>query len=355
LGEVLKEKLPYYAVPNLAEEERTIETSWVPAEKAVYALQLIYLNFTTSRKDPVAFEDWKKTALAEANKETVKSYAKDFEDMIKAGQLGEDALEQKSTKQELAKVRMDKVFQIYKDNFSDPSGFNFIVCGNYDEAVLEPLLVKYLGGIPSNRPFKQAGIYKKTYVVKGKLSKTYYGGNADRSEVDLNVGGQYEYNAKNNLLLDILGHALNIKIVERVREKEGGSYIPRAQIGYSRQPEGRYSFNIHFDCAPDKTDYLIDAALDEVEKLRGGSFDEELLNKARAAQMAGKEKDSKMLWSEYLDKKYHLGEDPPTPGERRKIIDDISVQDIQAAATRYFNQDNLQRFVWLPEKFRIKE
>ena len=60
--------------------------------------------------------------------------------------------------------------------------------------------------------------------------------------------GDYNYNEADNLQLDALAEVLNIKLIERLREDEGGVYGVGAGASYSKYPRGRYSFNVSFGC-----------------------------------------------------------------------------------------------------------
>src|SRR5690606_38242081 len=81
---------------------------------------------------------------------------------------------------------------------------------------------------------------------------------------------------KENLQLDALKAILDIKITERLREKESGVYSPRVSLSYNSEPKSSYSIQISFSCAPNNVDRLIAAAVEEVNKLKleGASFDD---------------------------------------------------------------------------------
>ncbi len=57
-------------------------------------------------------------------------------------------------------------------------------------------------------------------------------------------------------------------MLERLREKEGGVYSPNVGVGFEKYPYGNYSLAISFSCAPANVDKLVNAVLDEIEKIK---------------------------------------------------------------------------------------
>lgn len=73
------------------------------------------------------------------------------------------------------------------------------------------------------------------------------------------LSGKYEYGASNNLELDALKEVVTFKMLERLRETEGGVYTPSVRVNYSKYPESRYAFLISFGCAPASREKVIAA------------------------------------------------------------------------------------------------
>src|SRR5690606_29080597 len=112
--------------------------------------------------------------------------------------------------------------------------------------------------------------------VKGDLTKKVFKGLEDKASVSLVYHGNYNYSDKENLQLDALKAILDIKITERLREKESGVYSPRVSLNYVKNPKNAYKISISFSCAPANVEKLIAAAIDEVSKLKkeGASLDD---------------------------------------------------------------------------------
>ncbi len=171
------------------------------------------------------------------------------------------------TPERLNAASLDKAYAFYQDRFADASGFVFTLVGNFDVKTIEPYLEAYLGSLPSTnskQTFKDLAIHPPA----GQITKTVYKGIGDKSSVRLVFSGSYDYNEDNNLELDALESILQIKLDERLREKEGQVYSPGVKADYKKIPDGTYSFTIYFECAPANVDKLIAATMEEIDKIK---------------------------------------------------------------------------------------
>src|SRR5690606_3671929 len=97
--------------------------------------------------------------------------------------------------------------------------------------------------------------------------------------------GPTEYNEKEDHALKSLGEVLSIKLIEKLREEEGGVYGVGARGNINKIPYGWYSFNISFPCGPENVEKLTAATLAEVDKLvKEGPTDEDMA-KIKEAQL----------------------------------------------------------------------
>src|SRR5258708_13944605 len=93
-------------------------------------------------------------------------------------------------------------------------------------------------------------------MTGGQLTKNVYKGIGDKSSVQLVFSGEYDYNDSNNLQVDALNEILNIKLIERLREKESGVYAPGVRAYYVKYPNSRYIITVYFACEPATVDKL---------------------------------------------------------------------------------------------------
>ena len=188
------------------------------------ALQLVYLYFTAPRKDPDIWQaniSQTKSLLANRSLDPVNV----FQDTVSATLNNHNFRRMVTTIDRLNAATLDKAYGFYKQRFADANGFIFTLVGSFDVDKIKPLLEKYLGGLPSSagaETYKDLGIH----TPAGQITKTVNRGIGDKSSVQLVFSGDFDHNDANNNQVNALVEVMNIKLIERLREKEGGVYAP---------------------------------------------------------------------------------------------------------------------------------
>ena len=314
------------------------------------AMQLIYLYFTQPRKDQ---DIWNATIsqtnsiLANRNLDPLSV----FQDTISATLSNHNFREMVVTPDQIKQASLDKAYDFYKDRFADASAFTFTFVGNFEVETIKPYLEAYLGSLPStnkNETYKNLNIFPPA----GQINKTVFKGIADKATVQLVYSGSYDYNEANNLQVDALEEILQIKLTERLREKESATYSPGVKAGYKKIPNGRYSFTIYFDCAPANVDKLINAVQEEIDKLKQNGATAVDVEKfaaqdARSTQVQMKEN---IFWAGYLGSSSQNKTDPDAILHHVSDLSNITVQSVKEAANKYLNNNNFIKFILLPEK-----
>lgn len=314
------------------------------------ALQLIYLYFTEPRKDnDIWTSTLTQTKSILANRSLAPASV--FQDTVAAVLSNYNFRQMTPTVDQLNTASLDKAYAFYKDRFADASDFNFTIVGNIDPEKIKPLLEKYLGSLPA---IKRTETYKdlNIHAPEGKLTKTVYKGIDEKSSVQLVFSGDYTYNEANNLQMDALQEILNIKLVERLREKESGVYSPGVRINYGKIPSGRYSATIYFGCAPENVEKLINATLEEIDKLKQNGAEAADVQKFVAEETRSTEVQLKDngFWSGYLTGKLQNQETPDSILDYIGSLKQVTVQSTKEAAVKYLSGDNLIRLILVPEK-----
>ncbi|MEX8548585.1 MAG: M16 family metallopeptidase [Mucilaginibacter sp.] len=314
------------------------------------ALQLIYLYTTSPRKDPNIWNSnlsQYKTVIASrgAVPENV------FQDTVSAVMSSYNLRGRIPTLKQLDAASLDKAFAFYQQRFADHGHDVFTLVGNFDPEKIKPLLEKYLGALPatgSNASFKDLNIH----APAGKITKTVYKGLEAKSSVQLVFTGDYKYSEANNLQLDALEEILNIKMIERLREKESGVYSPRVNASYTKIPEQRFNITVSFGCAPENVNKLISAALEEIDLIKKNGAEKTDIEKFVAEESRSTELQLKNngFWLGQISRSYQYQQDPADVLEHVKNLNQITVQSTKATANQHLSGENLIRFILLPEK-----
>lgn len=314
------------------------------------ALQLIYLYFTQPRKDA---DIWASTI--NQTKSLLNNRGLDpgsvFQDTVASVLSKNNFREMVVTPERLKSADLDKAFSFYKDRFADASGFTFTFVGNFTTETITPYLQAYLGSLPSSNKKEN---YNNLHIVPptGQITKTVYKGIGDKARVQLVFNGEYEYNDANNIQVDAIESILQIKLDERLREKEGGVYSPAVRASYKKIPNGRYTFTIDFDCSPANVDKLAAATFDEIDKLKQNGavqldIDKFAAQEARSTQVQLKEN---IFWAGYLGSAAQNQTDPDAILHHVSDLSNVTIQSTKDAAVKYLNNNNLIKFILLPEK-----
>ena len=314
------------------------------------AMQLVNLYFTAPRKDPKVLQtslEEMKTVLA--NRSTQPTSV--FQDTVSAVLNSYKKRAESLKVEDLNQINLDKAISFYQARFANAGDFVFTFVGNFKVEEIKPLLAQYLGSLPSTgatENYKQLGLEP----LNGAITKKVYKGLEDKANVTLLYHGNYNYSDKENLQLDALKAILDIKITERLREKESGVYSPGVGVNYNDEPKPNYSMGIYFSCASANVDKLIAAAEDEVNKLKQNGATAEDIQKFKAEEARQFELQLREngFWLGTLQDAYTTGKNPVDVLNYLKTLDQVSVASTKATANQYLNNNNFKKFILLPEK-----
>lgn len=335
--------------PYISETTQGIRGSAAPKDLET-ALQLVYLYFTAPRKDPNIWQSnitQTKAILANRGLDPTNVYA----DTVAAVLGAHNPRRLTPTVDDMNAASLDKAYSFYKERFADASGFTFTLVGSFDIEKIKPLLERYLGGLPAaghQEMYKNLGIH----APAGVITKNVYKGIADKSTVQIVFSGDYVYNQANNIQLGALEEVLNIKLIERLREKESGVYSPGVKVGFSKLPTPRYSATVYFTCAPANVDKLIAATMEEIEKIKKEGAQPVDIQKFKAEEKRSTELQLKenSFWAAHLVSTSQNQENPDAVLTYFKDLDQITVESTRETANKYLSGSNLIKFILYPEK-----
>lgn len=318
------------------------------------ALQMVYAYFTEPRKDTAIFK-----GIITRSEASLANRASDpnsvFSDTVSAVLGNHNIRRTGPSMQKLEQINLDKAYQVYKERFADAGNFTFTFVGSIDMNTIKPLLEKYLGALPATGQHEQAkdlGIH----APGGIIEKTVYKGSEPQATVYLVYTGKYDYSPQNNVKMDAMKEALEIRLLQRLREDESGVYSPGVQENTSLQPEQRYSFLIHFGCAPQNVEKLIASTLDEINKIKTDGPPQENIDKWRAEDKTSFEPQLKTnnFWLSYLNGQLQNGLDLDQVNQYNSLLDAVKPGDVKTMAGKYLSGDNYIRLVLMPESIASK-
>ncbi len=334
--------------PYIGERFEGISGSSAPKDLET-ALQLTYLYFTQPRKDAEIFK-----GLIAQSKGSLANRENDpnsvFADSVSAILGSYNVRRTGPSLKKVDEISLDRAFDIYKDRFADASDFTFTFVGNFETEKIKPMLEQYLGSLPSTNR-KESAKDLGIKIPAGKIDKRVYKGQEPKANVRLVFSGAHTYNEKNNNQLDALAEVLSIKLIERLREDEGGVYGVGARASYSKLPQGRYTMTITFGSAPENVEKLISSTLDEINKIKQNGAQAVDLEKFIAEETRTTETQLKDngFWLSYINNQLQNEEDPKQVLTYLTSLKELTPAALKEAANTYLSGNNFIRLVLLPE------
>jgi zinc protease len=250
------------------------------------------------------------------------------------------------------KADLQTGLNIYKDHFSNVSGFNFVIVGNFDTTYAIPLLNRYIGSLdgkvqPINETLQKHSSNNKSKLNTRKIVYTEKGKRL--AQINMCFGSSCELNLKNNLILNLLSSTLKDVLLNRIRDKEGATYALTTFIRTKGNQD--LTIEIVFDCAPEVAELMADYVLQEIDKLKNNELNTQALAKMKIleTERLNRELTTSSFWEEYIkhQKRYNY---PLNEIENaRWVISKITSKELQAAAVKYLSIDRHFELINLPK------
>lgn len=254
------------------------------------------------------------------------------------------------TEADFNNINVDRVLDIYKNEFSNADGFHFFLVGNVDEATLKPLLEKYIASLPSKGTtpdFKDNGLRP----ITGNKTLEYKKGSEPKSLVLGIYNGEMPYSEEDALKTDMLAQIITIKSIEEIREKMGAVYSGGFNGQFIQYPYAHYTIQMQMPCGPENVQAILKAAQGEIDAIKKDGPEAQDLEKVKATILEKRRENLKkndywiaklqqiMMWGASQDR-FLSGDDQ---------VNKVSAADIKAIANKEFNGNNAFIAILNPE------
>ena len=314
--------------------------------------QLVYLYFTSPRKDEALYNGWKEKQKSQMQFAMADPQTAFIDTFYQALYLKNPLAPVVIPKPEdFDKINLDRALDIYKEQFADANDFNFILVGSLDIEKLKPLIATYLGSLPSagkSANYVDNGVRPFT----GKKELVVNKGKEPKSLIVKVFSGEVTYSESLALKASALTEILNIKIIEDLREKLGAIYGGGIYGGVNKLPYSNYSLALQLPCGPENVDKLLKAADAEIDSIKAFGPDVKNLDKVKKTWLEQYKVQLKenSFWSAKLQSILFEGADPQRIFDYEKNVNALTTDDIKAAAKLLFDGKNVLQAVLYPEK-----
>jgi zinc protease len=297
-------------------------------------MQLAYLSFTSPRKDSALFSSFitKEKGVIKNLLSDPENYFSDQYNRIKT--QNNPRANVIPTEKDIDQINLGRVYEIYNDRFADASDFTFFIVGSFSTDSIKPLIETYLASLPSihrTETWKDMGIRPPAE----KTDKSVYMGSDPKSFVAMYLETSETWDPLQDHIFESLAQLLNIRYIEKLREEMSGVYGMGIRIDLVKIPYNHLEVSLNIPCAPENTEKLTQAALDEISNIQKNGVTEEYVNKVKEAQRRDWEKNLKEngFWISALMNIYRLN-DPGMITQHNDRINAVTSANLQAAAKK---------------------
>ena len=311
--------------------------------------QLVYLTFTQPRADPEAFRAFTTQVLAAlANRQALPEQV--FNDTLQVALTQNHPRAQPLNAGLVKQMNLEKSLAFYKDRFADSSDFTFVFVGSFDPEMMQPLVERYLGGLPSlkrQETGRDVGIRPPAGIVEKQVVK----GVDPKSEVSVVFTGAFENDQQHRIILRAMAETLEGNLQRLLREDLGGTYGVSVRPDFDKRPQQRYSVTINFSCDPTRTDELVKALFQTIAQFRFTGPTSGQVRDVKAALERDLEtngRDNGYLLNQ-IAYKYQYDEDVADVFNLQTYYDALTPAAIRDAAQAYLNTMRYVKVTLVPE------
>lgn len=219
-------------------------------------LQLAHLYFTAPRKDSMAFEGMMNRNLSLLKNRNASSKVV-YNDSLSATLYDHNVRMAPVTVEIAKKADYNRIFEIYRERFSDASNFKTVFIGKVDMAQLRPLLCQYLATLPSTHKAEKSNKANVPQIVKkNEVVKFVHKQETPLANVSVFYTANVPFSPKNDLVIDMLTRVLQIAYTDSVREEKGGTYGVGVSFNLEKEDNPNALLRISYKSDPKRYEEL---------------------------------------------------------------------------------------------------
>ena len=311
--------------------------------------QLMYLYFTAPRADSTAVVALKQRFRAAlANRGAAPEQV--FDDTLAVTMSSHHPRTTPVSVATVDSLDLGASMRFYRDRFADASDFTFVIVGNFTVDSIRPLVITWLGGLPSTRrkeTWKDIGLHAPAGIVTRDVKR----GAEPKARTVIVFNGPFEWTRENRYALASLAEVLRMRLRDVLREELGGTYDVSVSQSSERDPRQEFQFSIDFGSAPERVDTLRAAVFRELERIKRDGPTKDEIEKVREIQRRGEETEVRQngFWVNALAASARYGQDPRIILRRSELRASLTPALVRDIARKYLDESRYVQVRLLPE------
>jgi zinc protease len=314
------------------------------------ALQLVYLHFTASNRDPEAFTLLKRRLDANLANQA-QSPGAAFGEQVRRLNTSDHYSARSMRPGDVSQLNAERMLDYYAARFHNAADFTFFFVGAFTVEQVTPLLTTYLASLPSTGK-AEAQLRSLDLRFPAKVAReTVNKGQEPRSQTAITFFSDTGLDELESHRLRAATSILQMRLRDVLREELGGTYS--VGVGYSdTAPQPGYgTTTVQFGSSPENAERLREVVMTELEKLRaeGPSASEVDIVKETEKRELETSLRQNGYWLNSLQAVHMLGRDPRRIPQRFERTESLSRDNIHAAFRKYFPPDRYTVVILMPE------
>ena len=314
--------------------------------------ELTYLHFAPLKRDDKAAQ----SALNQM-KEMLRNQAANpmraFSDSLQTTLYGADNPRLVLMKEEnVDKVSYDRVLEIYRDRFQGANDFTFVFVGNFDNDSIRQYICQYLASLPKVKRNDKA-VDNHYNIREGQYTTRFQRKMQEpQTAMILYLQSPIKNTLKNQVVADVLGQVLTMRLIEIVREEMGAAYSVNASCGISKISDGscRTNIQIYAPVKPEMCDSALLVINQELQKIARDGAEDKYISKVKEYLLKTYTENERKngTWLSYIEE---LDRDQlDTYTNYQPTVQAVTSDDIAALAKQILEAKNCITVIMLPEE-----
>ena len=315
-------------------------------------MQLVYLHFQPLQPDMDAAQNMMVqyyTMLQGKESNPLSWYA----DSVSSTLYGKNPRNIVMKKELLSAINYGRALEIWADRFADASDFTFFFVGTFDEDTLSKYCCQYLATLPTVKR-NDKPVYTDLVIRKGNIQNIYKAKMEQPQAMASLImhAPAKKRNLKDEIVMSILGQAMQMNYTKTIREDLGASYGVGASGRHFDGNDGKwnYMFSVQGNVKPEMYDTCLTVMREELQKVADNGIPAEYMQRVKEyMRKTYQERQNKNgAWLSYLQSYYRYGMD--VQKDYLTTLEKVSQKDIMRVAKALLNSKNEVTVVILPEE-----